>query len=58
MSMLQEQAGAQVIRYTTEETSLSSGRAVEDGPRQRSALGLSLASLLRSFIHSVADTPL
>lgn len=42
MSVLQKQAGAQVIRYTTEETSLSSGQAAEDGPRQRRALVLSV----------------
>lgn len=38
--MLSEQAGALVIKYTMEETSLSSGQAVEDGLRQRRALGL------------------
>lgn len=42
MSVLQKQAGAQVVRYTTEETSLSSGQAAEDGHRQRRALGLSV----------------
>lgn len=36
MSVLQKQAGAQIIRYTTEETSLSSGQAAEDAPRQTS----------------------
>ena len=42
MSVLQKQAGAQVVRHTTEETSLSSGQAAEDGHRQRRALGLSV----------------
>lgn len=42
MSMPQKQPGAQVIRYTREDTSLSSGQAEEDGPRQRRAVGLSV----------------
>lgn len=42
MSALQKQAGAQVIRYSTGETSLSSRQAAEDGPRQRRALRLSV----------------
>lgn len=40
LSVLQEQAGALVIRCMMEETSLSSGQAAEDGLGQRRALGL------------------